>query len=249
MITSALEFLRDQLGATETFEANGREFSTRKVYQIPDKFAESTPDVLTVNTLTGLRDYVKDVFEDDRSAGNIAFIHVISPNEVAVVSTLFGDLLQRKNWLTATTRQGLSQNFSFNTFMDIPNFIIGLQAYFAETPDVKRVLDRVSNIKAVQGQEYADNGVSQKVTASKSVGSSLVELQDVPNPVTLKPYRTFLEVDQPASSFVFRLTSGGEDNPPRCGLFEASGGAWKLDAILKIKAWLEDQELGMDIIA
>lgn len=65
---------------------------------------------------------------------------------------------------------------------------------------------------------------------------------------TLRPYRTFREVEQPASEFVFRLRSlNGE--VPWCALFEADGGKWKLDAVLKIKAWLEAEELKIPIIA
>ena len=95
---------------------------------------------------------------------------------------------------------------------------------------------------------FLDNGFAQEVAAKRGTGS-LVEKVNVPNPVTLKPYRTFLEVDQPESSFVFRLSSGAENKPPLCALFDASGGALKLDAVLKIKEWLENQDIGLPVFA
>ncbi|MGV8103295.1 hypothetical protein ACE15I_33430, partial [Bacillus thuringiensis] len=57
----------------------------------------------------------------------------------------------------------------------------------------------------------------------------------VPNPVQLSPYRTFVEVEQPESKFVFRMREGA-----RCGLFEADGGAWKLEAMNNIKEYLKE---------
>ena len=46
----------------------------------------------------------------------------------------------------------------------------------------------------------------------------------VPNPVTLRPFRTFIEVEQPESKFIFRMREGG-----RCAIFEADGahGSWR----------------------
>ena len=47
-----------------------------------------------------------------------------------------------------------------------------------------------------------------------------------PNPVMLRPYRTFAEVEQPASQFVFRIDKNAE-----MALFSADGGKWHLNAI------------------
>ena len=62
-----------------------------------------------------------------------------------------------------------------------------------------------------------------------------------PNPVTLRPYRTFTEVAQPSSQFVLRINKDAE-----LALFEADGGKWKLEAIKNIadylKTGLEDQD-------
>ncbi|MEG2294316.1 MAG: hypothetical protein RR936_08180 [Carnobacterium sp.] len=50
----------------------------------------------------------------------------------------------------------------------------------------------------------------------------------------MQPYRTFLEVPQPESAFIFRL-----DDEGRCALFEADGGLWKNEAILNVRKYLE----------
>lgn len=63
---------------------------------------------------------------------------------------------------------------------------------------------------------------------------------EVPSPCRLMPYRTFTEVKQPMSSFIFRV----KDNDRlgvSCALFEADGGAWKNEAKKNIKEYLEKE--------
>lgn len=55
-----------------------------------------------------------------------------------------------------------------------------------------------------------------------------------------KPYRTFLEVDQPVSEFIFRMKQDKYDGV-LCALFEADGGAWKMEATERIKKYLESE--------
>lgn len=61
----------------------------------------------------------------------------------------------------------------------------------------------------------------------------------VPNPVNLIPYRTFLEVEQPASDFVFRV-SEGRGGAPVFKLVTADGGVWKSQAVANVKAYLTE---------
>ena len=86
--------------------------------------------------------------------------------------------------------------------------------------------------------EYGDDGVTQKATVKTGIASKGDAI--VPNPVKLKPYRTFLEVDQPASEFVFRMKQDKYDGV-LCALFEADGGAWKMEATERIKKYLESE--------
>lgn len=63
----------------------------------------------------------------------------------------------------------------------------------------------------------------------------------VPNPVILRPCRTFTEIEQPYSPFILRVADG-----PKAALFCADSGAWKLEDIKKIKEYLS-QKLGKEI--
>lgn len=82
--------------------------------------------------------------------------------------------------------------------------------------------------------QYSDDGISQKATVKTGIASKGDAI--VPNPVKLQPYRTFHEVEQPMSEFIFRMKS---DDGVRCALFEADGGAWENVAMKKIKEYLE----------
>lgn len=82
--------------------------------------------------------------------------------------------------------------------------------------------------------EYGDDGVTQKATIRQGIASKTDAV--VPNPVTLRPYRTFIEVTQPVSSFIFRVK---DLHGISCALFEADGGAWKNAAMENIKNYLE----------
>jgi len=70
-----------------------------------------------------------------------------------------------------------------------------------------------------------------------SIGSGVASVSEVrvPNPVSMKPYRTFVEVDQPESNFIFRMREGMQ-----AALFEADGGAWKNVAMNNIKKYFDD---------
>ena len=59
-------------------------------------------------------------------------------------------------------------------------------------------------------------------------------------PVELIPYRTFQEVEQPASKFVFRI---GDKEVPAFKIVEAEGGIWKNEAVSNIKAFLMENLL------
>jgi hypothetical protein len=185
------------------------------------------PEALEVKTLTAIIDYLRSDADVERAGGTV-FIHVIDQATVAIRSTMHPLDAHRETYLMAKCQPN---QFTFGRFMDTEEFIIGVQALFVDEKDRSTVLQLMGNIKEENVQNTGDDGVSQKVTAKQGV--SLVTTARVPNPVTLAPYRTFPEVDQPTSPFVFRLQSG-----PKAALIEADGGAWKNKAIASIADFL-----------
>ena len=109
-----------------------------------------------------------------------------------------------------------------------------MQSSFVDNEDKALILKVVGNVQEKNVSEAGDDGVTQTVVMKTGVAT--LENVIVPNPVTLAPFRTFPEIEQVDSEFVFRMQSG-----PRAALFEADGGAWKNEAMRRIKEWLECQ--------
>jgi len=195
---------------------------------------------LSINTLTGIVDF------DPGSPVPAMMIQIVDHKTVEVIYQGFSDAwLKRSTYLSAAHE---SPVFKFGQYYDLEDFIINLQAMFVQDDNTAEILRIVGNIKDESVKNIADNGITQTVTAK--VGISMSESVSLPNPVTLRPYRTFMEVEQPESTFVFRMHSGrGTGNPPTCALFEADGRMWRLEAIKNIKHWLAEKIPTIRIIA
>ncbi|GGJ61788.1 hypothetical protein [Virgibacillus salexigens] len=219
MIREALQYLISQ-GQANILKENGQAFSDKPLHLVENP----TSKAMNVHTLSGLVGYLKSEFDGK----DPVIVHVLSPTEVIVTSPLNGDA-KRDYYIKA---EALLPTFHFDRFYDTDKFNIKLQSVFVKNEDRDLMLKVVGNITEDQVKTVKDDGVSQAVVAK--VGVASVGNVEVPNPVLLAPYRTFLEVIQPESEFVFRMQSG-----PECALFEADGGAWKNEAIDNIKGYLE----------
>lgn len=82
--------------------------------------------------------------------------------------------------------------------------MIALQSNFQPNDDLAAVMMLAGNIEKKNKQTFSDDGVSQVATMSVGVASKADAM--VPNPVDLTPFRTFMEVKQPSSKFVFRIS-------------------------------------------
>lgn len=203
------------------------------------------PPALTtvhVKTLTGLADLIKAV----PSTFNLDewFIHVVSHSKVVVEAKSDDDYGRRA--LFAVCELFMGEPFPFDRFLDRDTFVIGLMSRFVQNADSQSLLALTSSMSSDGAMLSEDDGVSQKVTVKQGV--TLKDAKLVRPRWTLQPYRTFREIIQPASEFVFRL-KGEPGSIPACALYEADGGQWKIDAMLAIKAWLTDQQLGLPVVA
>lgn len=184
-------------------------------------------DAINISTLTALVDYIKGKPEELRES---MILHVESPTTVRLYSGLIDE--RKREYLIRA--EAIINQFSFDRAYDQERFLIELQANFLETEDLKTIMQVAGNIKSGTTANYSDDGVSQKTTVKMGV-----ELNDVivPNPVKLRPYRTFAEIEQPESSYVFRIMD--TDRGPAFKLVEADGGLWKNGTMKKIKEYLE----------
>lgn len=108
---------------------------------------------------------------------------------------------------------------------------IAMRTRFQETADTIYALKLLSDICCGAKVVYNDNGIATTVTTQKGV--ALQSNEQIRPIITLKPYRTFQEVEQPESIFLIRVNERG------ITFTEADGGMWKLKARQTVKAFLE----------
>ena len=115
---------------------------------------------------------------------------------------------------------------------------IALRTRFQETKDTPYVQKLLSDISTGAKITYNDNGVATTIVTSKGV--ALQGSETIRPIVTLRPYRTFQEVDQPESTFLIRVNERG------ISFTEADGGMWKLKARETVKAFLEERLVDLE---
>ncbi|GGN54999.1 hypothetical protein [Oceanobacillus indicireducens] len=190
-------------------------------------------ETLNINTLTGLLDYVQANIE---RIDHDLFIQVYDEKTVL----LKGLLDSEGGRETLVTARAIVPDFNYEHFQGVEELIVGLQSNFVSDEDSRDrpndrglILKVIGNVKEETVQNTGDDGISQAVTIRSGLSSENDVL--VPNPVTLIPYRTFLEIEQPSSEFIFRMKGG-----PRAAIFEADGGAWRNQAIINVRDYLSE---------
>lgn len=227
-IKEALEYAVELSGNEEKImqDQHGREYYDRNKYDLVElKPKRYYPETLSLSTLTSLVDYYKDNLNNINDAKTIVVVH--SPSLVSVYTE---DNDRKKRTELIRVRAELPK-IEFGRFIAQEEFNIMLQSKFVKANDRDLVLDYASKISIQDGADLEDNGVSQVTTVKSGVASKSKAV--APNPVTLKPYRTFHEVEQPSSNFVFRI-----DKCAEMALFEADGGMWVSEAKQNVANYL-----------
>lgn len=192
------------------------------------------PPVVLVETLSAFVGLAESGM--DGMAVTDCFVQVHNHYTVHLNSLMADPFGRRRNFVSAGISDSCS--FQFGRFMDPEQFVISLQSHFVEDAASKALLALASSLTAENVVIAEDDGISQVATARQGV--SLKTNKKIEPKVKLRPFRTFREVEQPASMFLFRLQSR-ENQPPSCALFEADGGAWKLEAVSNISAFLKEE--------
>lgn len=193
-------------------------------------------EALEMSTLTSLVDYIKKMRKE--FPGQM-IVHIHSPAHVSLYSELDKDRVRE---CLVNVRANLP-SFDYGRFINHEEFCIGVQSKFLDVGDRAILLQFAGTVEAGTLAQYGDDGVTQRATIKTGIASKSDAI--VPSPCELAPYRTFLEVKQPSSKFVFRLRGEGSI---ACALFEADGGAWKMEAMANIRAYLESAIEGCENI-
>lgn len=229
-------FLKDainrivELATPFTLETrDGHQFCSANLREVKPEVP--SPVRYSVDTLEAL---VKLIRTEGVDVAELLYVRVDSARRVMVDSTYTGRDYAVYSRLPLYEAVSDVPSITVNQEMSQEQAVVELQSLYAVTPDRDYLLSLLSHIDVNQGVSSVDNGISQEV--SVRTGAVLKEQQTVQPIVHLQPYRTFLEVEQPASDFLLRLSKSGYP-----ALHEADGGAWKLEAKRNIAAYLGEK--------
>lgn len=191
------------------------------------------PDTLPLNSLDALVQMVKTEFpyrsEEDGKA-----LYITIPDHMTVRCFGHPDYDQKAirpvyYEVHATDVPGWSERVE----LPFEEMQIALRTRFQETADTPYIQKLLSEISTGAKITFNDNGIATTIVTKK--GIDLQANETIKPIITLRPYRTFQEVDQPESVFLIRINERG------ISFIEADGGMWKLKARETIKAFLEDK--------
>lgn len=197
----------------KTYVVDGRTYSNETLFEVkPDK---SRPSCFRVHSLAAIVELIKT----ERGNGQTPlFVSVDDATSVAVYGTYNDDMTRDLLYEADSDVPGFRGGFR-----SVEEAVIQLRSLYVPGDGLTYVLDLLSRIGKNDSIQLTDNGVTQNVEAAQGV--ALKAAEKIKPRVKLRPFRTFLEVEQPESDFLLRV-----DADKGVGLFEADGGVWKLEA-------------------
>lgn len=214
-----------ELAAPTTYEIDGHTYSSDALRRIdPPKYK---PEPINV---TGLDSICKLVQNEAKKVGRKIFIRVAAFNKVSVFSTY--DEQYERAYLYLCEAD--TPKVTVDRYLPYEKAVIELRSLYIPNEGTDYLLKLLGSITSESKVTSSDNGVTQAVEAKS--GISLMQKVDIRPRVSLKPFRTFIEVEQPESLFLLRISGTGE-----IGLYEADGGVWKLEATRNVAAYFEKE--------
>lgn len=243
MIAKAIEKIVSMAEPHVVFSRDERvAYSDKELYEIKQNQRAAA---LQVKSLEGFCEYIRQFAQKDTSALKDYFVLVESHKCVSFISRMDTDR-ERETLIRAIPEV---PEFPFGRFINSEQMIILLQSAFdgGAGTDLEKVQHFVGTVTAGTIKEYSDDGISQQATVKQGPRGRVDDV--VPSPCVLRPYRTFVEVQQPASRFIFRLQQGHEQTV-NAAIIEADGGAWKLEAVKNIVNYLKQalMDTGVKVI-
>lgn len=242
MIADALQWLKDKtLPLFE--EVNGKQFCQVKMIEVKPEAIPypATLDVFTLDALCNLIDKKVDELQPEKW-----LLHVVNEVRVDLIALEYDTEYGRRRTLAKATPPQID-SFKFGQYYDPDTFAIKIQADFTDSTDRSYIQTIAANITSETVTISQDDGISQQIGLRQGV--HLQGSDKMRSRVTLAPFRTFIEVEQPASEFIFRAKQEQKDSLPKLALFEADGGKWRLAAIQNIADYLRHHATGVQVIS
>jgi hypothetical protein len=241
-IQKVLDIARPEMHTVEDVHGVVSVFSTKPLHQV-EAAAPKLAAAVAVLTLAGFADLVRAKLEEQNFPADF-LIHVEDHQTVTLKARHSDGYGRRQVPITAKPVDFTA--FRFGQWHDQEAFTIAVASLFADGGHKDYVLKVAATITNDASRTSEDDGFTQRVNVK--AGMRTKEDTTLQPRVDLAPFRTFPEVAQPVSPFVFRARCTG-DGTPALMLVEADGGRWKVDAIKTIREAMEAFGLDIPIIA
>ena len=216
-----------------------KKFDAKNLSRIYDN---PRPATLEVSSLSAIAAYVRNKLEgiDPEKL----FARIVSPTRVELLEAYSGEEKARTCYMIAKLGND-AEPFKFGSWYETEAFIIALMSLFENTEDRALILTIASSLVSEAKIAKIDNSSTTKTTAS----AGIINTSDAVDPgvAVLQPFRTFRQIEQPASSFLFRYRAQGDEVV--LSLIEADGGAWKHEAMERIAAYFAKEVPELEVIA
>lgn len=223
MLKEAIEKILS-LAPPTTYQIDGHTYASKELELIdPPK---DRPRNLEVSGLDSLCKLIKTELD---KIGTTVMIRVVSYDRVEVFTTYLQDFTRYQLYSARADIPGFRTGFR-----EREQALIELRSLFLQNEGVAYLLGLLSRMSEQSQVDTHDNGVTQTVETVQ--GIALKANETIKPRVSLAPFRTFLEVEQPESEFLLRVSEDG-----KIGLFEADGGVWKLEAKQNICQYFDER--------
>ncbi len=135
------------------------------------------------------------------------FFHVESPTRVSVKKHKV-DKWGRQVSICSADISSMKTSLEDGRKYSMEDFVLNLQKSFYPSAELDVLLDLSSSVNIKEESDLVDNGISQ--TVSTKGGAHLMRQVEVKNPMNLKPYATFPEIDVLPRSYIFRVHRAGQ---------------------------------------
>jgi hypothetical protein len=215
----------------EPIDIHGHQYTSQKLVRI-EVPSEPQTTAIEVSTLAAFVDYVnREGLDDDFKLKDERFVMVAGPQTVVLKSHIFGENKQREDLIIA--KAGLTP-FQFGAFIPHEEFIIALATKFVQTPGMVALLGLIASVSDENISTSKDDGISQE--AIVRAGLALERRIDMPTRPTLRPFRSFTDVEPVESTFLLRARKSPQG--PTFALLECDGGDWKPKTTAKLVEFL-----------
>ena len=180
---------------------------------------------LTIHSLSGVVTFVRDL------AISGSKVIVTSPTKVIVRGPVVEDRNEDDDYLHATPPVNFEGVNCRN--IELEQFIVYLQTNFVIDDAVETLITIFKKIDLDDETSFEDDGFTTQVTVRD--GAKLA-VADIPNPIEICPFRTFPEIEQPASPFLLRVKKSGKNL--YFTLHDVQDQTWRIKALSDIKNYL-----------